>query len=144
MLPCTGWVAQLVGASSHTPKGCGFNSWSGYLGCALDPWSGHIQEATYWCFSLISVFLFLSLSIFSLSLPLSLKSINISLGEDYGKKTNSQLSHASKQSMYYTHLKFKEIPNRSFREDLVLQFTLAITVPCDAQQRSLHPVPRRP
>ena len=32
---CLGQVAQLVGVSSHTPKCCGF-----------DPWSGYIQEAT--------------------------------------------------------------------------------------------------
>ena len=34
-----GQVAQLVGASSPTPKGCGF-----------DPWPGHIWEATDGCF----------------------------------------------------------------------------------------------
>ena len=46
-----GGVAQLVGPSSHTPKGCRFDSWS-----------GHGQEATGRCFSLTSMFLPLSLS----------------------------------------------------------------------------------
>ena len=67
----TGWVAQLVGVSSHTPKGCGFNSQSGhiatYLGCCFDPRLGRTQEATNQCSSLS-----LSLSLSSL-----LKSINI-------------------------------------------------------------------
>ncbi|KAF6130893.1 hypothetical protein HJG60_007850 [Phyllostomus discolor] len=61
-----GWVAQLVGVSSHTLKGYGFNSQSGhlsiYLGCWFDTWLGHIQEAT---------------NQFT-PLPPSLKSINIS------------------------------------------------------------------
>ena len=26
-----GWVAQLLGASSHTPKGCGLDSQSGHI-----------------------------------------------------------------------------------------------------------------
>ena len=26
-----GWVAQLVGALSHTPKGCGFDPQSGHM-----------------------------------------------------------------------------------------------------------------
>lgn len=44
-------VAQLVGASFHTPKGFRFNyghipSWG------LDPWSGIIKEATNWSFFL--------------------------------------------------------------------------------------------
>ena len=28
---CPGQLAQLVGASSHTPKGCGFNFWSAHV-----------------------------------------------------------------------------------------------------------------
>lgn len=47
-------VTQLVGASSCTPKGGGF-----------DPWLGHVQEKTDWCFTLIFL---------SLSPPLSLTS----------------------------------------------------------------------
>ena len=44
-----GQVAQLVGASSCIPK------------ChVFDPWSGRIQESTDLCFSLKSMFLFLS------------------------------------------------------------------------------------
>ena len=58
-----GGVAALVGASSCTLKGCGFH-----------PWSGRLLEATSRCYSLSP----------SLPppLPLSLKSINISSGED--------------------------------------------------------------
>ena len=60
-----GQVAQLFGALSHTPKGCGFDSWSGHkLGCRFDPRSGCIWEATCQRFS-----------------PLSLKSINAPSGE---------------------------------------------------------------
>ena len=44
-----GWVAQLVGALSHAPKGCSF-----------DPWTGHKWEVTNPCFSLISMFVSLS------------------------------------------------------------------------------------
>ena len=62
-------VAQLVGTLACAPKGCRF-----------DPWSGCIQEATDHCFSLT---LILSLSLHS---PPSLKSTNISLGEDLKKK----------------------------------------------------------
>ena len=54
---CLGWVAQFVGVSSYTPKGCGFDSWSGCVWEAVD----------------VSL---------SPSLLLSLKSINIPLGED--------------------------------------------------------------
>lgn len=54
-----------------------------------------------------------------------------------------------KEILYYpmfqnkagTHLKLKEILNCSFREDLLLHLTLAIILPWDAQQRSLHPSP---
>ena len=52
-------VAQWVGASSPTPKGCRFN-----------PWSGRIQEAASPCFSLTLMFL-----------SLSLKTVNVQ-GED--------------------------------------------------------------
>ena len=71
-----GQVAQLVGASSHAPKGGGF-----------DLWSGHIGEAIDGCLSLISLSMFLSLSPF-----LSLNWIDTSLGEDL-KKKNSLLDH---------------------------------------------------
>lgn len=40
-----------------------------------------------------------------------------------------------------THFKPKEIPNHSFREDLLLLLTLPIIVPWDAQQRNLQPSP---
>ena len=33
---CPGWVAQLAGASSHIPKGCGFNAQSGCAQEAID------------------------------------------------------------------------------------------------------------
>ena len=52
-------IAQLVGALSLTPKGWGFN-----------PWSGCVQDVTDWCFILTS--LFSMTSPFSLSLSLSL------------------------------------------------------------------------
>ena len=57
---CPGWVAQLVGAWSRMPKGCGF-----------DPWTGHVREAIGWCFFLSHI-----------DISFSLKSINKSLGED--------------------------------------------------------------
>ena len=58
------WVAQLVGTSSSTPKGCALGS---------IPGQGAYRK------QMIDV----SLSSLSLSpLPLSLKLINISLGED--------------------------------------------------------------
>ena len=73
-----GWVAQLVGALTPTPKkAVGQTPGQGaYLGGGLDPWSGHILEATDGCFSPILTFLFLSL-------PFSLKSIKVSLGKGY-------------------------------------------------------------
>ena len=59
-----GHVAQSVGVSSHTPKGCRFDSRSGHiLGCGLDPWLGHLWEATNQCFSHTSMFLSLSFSL---------------------------------------------------------------------------------
>lgn len=62
-------MAQLAGALSCRPKGCGLN-----------PWSGHVRETTDQC---------LSRSDAILSLPLllhSLESINISSGEDKNKQ----------------------------------------------------------
>ena len=69
-----GPVAQLVGVSSHAPKGCGFNSRS-----------GHIPRV--WVWSLVGAHSGGSQACFSLclSLLLSLKAINISLGEDLKK-----------------------------------------------------------
>ena len=57
-----GQVTQLVGASSHTPKGAGYNLVRAHTG-------GNRS-------------VFLSFSLSHLPLPLSLKSINILLGED--------------------------------------------------------------
>ena len=51
-----GWVAQVFGASSCTPKACRF-----------DPWSGRIWEATSWCLSLTSMFLSLPSSLFKVN-----------------------------------------------------------------------------
>ena len=48
-------MAQLVGASTHIPKGCGFNPGSilgTYLNCGVDPHLGSIWEAVDQCFSL--------------------------------------------------------------------------------------------
>ena len=65
-----GPVAHLIGASSITPKGCRFDSRSGYIPTfGFDLWSGRAREATDQYFSLMSMFL-------------SLKSINISFGAD--------------------------------------------------------------
>ena len=44
-----GRVALLVGASTRTPKGCGFNSWSRYMPRVwVRSLLGQIQEATDW------------------------------------------------------------------------------------------------
>ena len=78
---CPGQVAPLVGALSHALKGCGFDSWLGPVPrLQVRSLVGSVGEATHQCVSLTSVFLSLSLH-----LPISLKSINISLGEDYKK-----------------------------------------------------------
>ena len=72
-----GWVAHSVGASSHTPKGSGFNSWSGtYLSCRF--YSGQREYGR----QLTDVSLSHGCFFLSLSVPLSLKSINISPSED--------------------------------------------------------------
>ena len=64
-----GRVAQLVGASSYTPKGCGLNPQSGHMpGLQARSPVGGVQEATDQCFSLTSMFLSLS---FPLSSPLT-------------------------------------------------------------------------
>lgn len=42
-----------------------------------------------------------------------------------------------------SHLKLREMPNCSFREDLSLHLTLALIVPCDAPQRSPQPSPQQ-
>ena len=64
-----GRAAQILGTSSCTPKGCGF-----------DPWSGHVWEATD--VSLLH-------QCFSLPLPISLKSISLSSNEDKKKRVHS-------------------------------------------------------
>ena len=52
-MSCPGQVAQLVEASSHTPKGCGFHPPSGHIPrLQVDPRLGHVQEATDQRFSL--------------------------------------------------------------------------------------------
>ena len=62
---CGGWVAQLVGASAHTPKGCRFDSQSVHVpGLQVHSQAGCVQEATDQCFSF-------TLMCFSLSLFLS-------------------------------------------------------------------------
>ena len=68
-------VAQLVGALSHTPEGCGFDFRSGHMPGlpARSPASG-IQEATGPFFTHTLMFLSLSFSNFLLEKgPLSLK-----------------------------------------------------------------------
>ena len=81
-----GWVSQLVRVLFHMPKCCGFDSW---LGC--------IQESTDWCFSLTSLFLSLHFS-----LPLSLKSINISLGEDWKRRILPSLWFYICKELYFS------------------------------------------
>ena len=67
-----GQVAQLVGASSQTPKGCSsIPSQGTCLGCRWDPWLEHVQEANDQCFSFTSMFVsLLSLSLFPPFFPL--------------------------------------------------------------------------
>ena len=52
-------VAQMVGLSSHRPKGHGFDFQSGDIPRLwFNPWWGHLQESTQWMFlSDINVFL---------------------------------------------------------------------------------------
>ena len=74
-----GMVAKLVGMSSHKPKGCRFNSWSGHMP-RLWVWSlvGAHTELINWYFSL-------PLMSLSLSFCQSLRLINIS-SSDNGRK----------------------------------------------------------
>ena len=62
-------VAQLVG---HSPANLNITGlipgWGTGLGCGNGPQSGRVQEATDWCFSLTSMFLYLYFSLLS---PLS-------------------------------------------------------------------------
>ena len=58
-------VAQLVGASSHKPKVCRFDSHSGHMpGLQVQSQSGCMWEATNQCFSHTSMSLSLSLLLF--------------------------------------------------------------------------------
>ena len=73
---CPDWVAQLVVMSTHTPKGCRFNSPSVYIP-RLQVWSpvrAHMRgnQSRSLCLSH--------------SVLISLKSIKISSGEDFFKK----------------------------------------------------------
>ena len=75
-----GWAAPLAAVSSCTPKGCGFNSWSGHMPTwvsgSVPSWAAYGRQPI----SVSHVDAFLSLSS---PLLLPLKSINISLGEEY-------------------------------------------------------------
>ena len=77
MVSCLGWMAQLVGASSHAPKCCRFNTESGHIPRlqVQSPVRVHMGGNQLMFLSHISVSLSLS---FSLSLPpfLSLSKIN--------------------------------------------------------------------
>ena len=80
--------AQLVGASSHTPKAAGWIRSEGTNPrCRFETWSGRLREATNQCFSLTSVFL--SLSLPSSSLKITKQSSPEKSGEDY-KRRNKQ------------------------------------------------------
>ena len=65
-----GWCGSVVECQAANQRVTGsIPSQGACLGCRFSPWLGCIQEATYWCFSLISMLL-------SLPLPLSLSQIN--------------------------------------------------------------------
>ena len=64
-----GWVAQLAGGSSHTPKDCRFNPGGVYSGLGFDSQSEHVQEASDRCFSLTLIFLSLSKKINEVYFP---------------------------------------------------------------------------
>ena len=70
-----GQVAHLVGISSHLPKACGFDSQSGHIPRLwVQPPSQGVYKRQLW------------------STFLSLKSINISLGEDLKKKKKKRIT----------------------------------------------------
>ena len=86
-------MAPLAGVSSSILKGRGVNFQLGHMPRLWVPsWSGCMQEATNQCFSLTSVFLFLSLSL----LPLSLKSTSMSSGENSKKNIVKLLPHSGR------------------------------------------------
>ena len=61
IIPHPGQVAQLVEALSLTPKGCGFDSWLGYIPkLQVRSPVRHTREATGQCFSFTLIFLSLS------------------------------------------------------------------------------------
>lgn len=69
-----GWVAQLSGASSRTPKGCGFDFRSGHIGCGFNQHLGQVREEP------------INVSHMDVSLPFSKNQwTNISSGEDFLK-----------------------------------------------------------
>ena len=71
--------AQLVGASSHTPKGYGFNPGSGNIPRL------RVQSLVGACTGGNQLMFPPHISVVSLSFPVSQKSINTSLGEDFLK-----------------------------------------------------------
>lgn len=82
----SGWVAQLVAASSLHQKGAGsILGQSTYLGRGWHPWMGHVWEETDGCFSYIDV---------SLSSPLPFLSKN--------KKTNTYPRVTTKKMVNFT------------------------------------------
>ena len=82
---CPGWVVQLVGASSRTPKGFRFIPCQGtYLGCSFHPLLRRTGEETTGCFSLTSMFLLPSL-------PSSLSQISI-FGEGFQKQLKKKMT----------------------------------------------------
>ena len=80
-----GRIALLIGVSSYIPKGCGFNSQSGHVPRSLvrSLVEARVGSSQSMFLPHISVFL-------SLFLPLSLKSINISSGEDFKTHTHNR------------------------------------------------------
>ena len=104
----------MVGELSCTPKGCGFNLWSG---C--------VWEVTNQCFSLSFSPVFPSLF---LSLPLSLKSIYSSSGEDIKKK---KLVSSRSRILHIINNQF-----RVTRTNLIVVHQMTITV---GQSRTYKP-----
>ena len=92
---CLPWLAWLSCLEQRTINQKVLGSIPGQgtcLGFRFVPWSRPVQEATDWCFSLTWIFLCLSPSFL-----LSLKSVNMSLGEDFFKNYKVHLNDNGRQ-----------------------------------------------
>ena len=103
MNPWKPWpmLAQLVGASSHKPKDCRFNSQSGHIPrlLVLSP-VGCMRKATNWCFSITLMFLSLP------SLPFKINKHVFRWG----------LKKQTLKTILFIWISFKNTYNRSFVE----------------------------